>query len=166
MKKAFTLIELLVVIAIIGILAALVIVSLTGARNKATDTQYKNNLRTLTTALEQYALDQVTPVYPANASSGTHEAFTAISLGTELNPYLTGGATSQAWNFGTQSVMYEAGPANSIANSKWASYVQLKTTGDSGPSTVAGAADVTINGIAMTGVGMANQRLFVQYGPQ
>jgi len=75
--NAFTLIELLVVIAIIGILAALIIVSLTGARGKAQDTQRKNNARNLDTALAQYYVDN-NGRYPANSASGT--------VANELNP--------------------------------------------------------------------------------
>jgi len=80
--KAFTLIELLIVVVIIGILAALVVLSLTSARAKAKDARAKSAVSDVATAVEMYINDnEGTAAYP---TSGSALVGTASSIGSYL----------------------------------------------------------------------------------
>lgn len=68
MKKAFTLIELLVVIGIIGVLAGLIVPSLSTSQMKARDTKRKSDLKQIQKALELYRQDQFPPKFPTNGN--------------------------------------------------------------------------------------------------
>lgn len=76
MKKGFTLVELLVVIAIIGVLAAAVLVSLSGTRPAARNARRASDLQTVAKAINFYSStteneDRVPVTGNAAADTGT-----------------------------------------------------------------------------------------------
>jgi len=99
-KKGFTLIELLVVIAIIGTLSGIVLVSLTGAREKARDAVRKSDLRQVLSAQEMYYLENGAYLQAAAATDGTPAI--GSFLGTLHDPQCpdgncVSGATDYEW---------------------------------------------------------------------
>lgn len=191
-RKGFTLIELLVVIAIIGILAALIIVSLSGARSKATDTQLKNNARNIDTALAQYYQDNLSKYVSATTAGGV-EVKGALQGTAKLDPYLSGGSSSAVWTHTGTDAKYISATYNSTVDAEYAQAWTLKTTSETavasgngiyctgGQTPAAGAcgADVTgsegtVNvpapagsiGITLMRVAYNGSRAFVTYGPQ
>lgn len=63
-KKAFTLIELLVVIAIIGLIAAVILISVKNIKQKSRDAQRVSDIKSIQEGLAMYQNDaQIFPVY-------------------------------------------------------------------------------------------------------
>ncbi len=115
-SKGFTIIELLVVVAIIAVLAAIVLVNVTGYINQGKNAAIKGNLATVLTNGAVY--------YEANGNYGTSGAASPVTTGTNFctNAYFT--APSNAIvaaggsSFCSVSAIYD----------KWCACSTMKTT--------------------------------------
>lgn len=130
-KQGFTLIELLVVIAIIGILSAIGLVSLNGAREKARDAQRKSDLAQIKTALTLY-YDDHTNTYPdSDATTAGTSIVVAGTLGTapQLSQYLgaipTDPKIDANHNYWYVSSAVSAGPGSTSA--RYGLYTHLES---------------------------------------
>ncbi|KKW36708.1 MAG: hypothetical protein UY81_C0016G0003 [Candidatus Giovannonibacteria bacterium GW2011_GWA2_53_7] len=103
----FTLIELLVVIAIIGILSAIGLVSLNGAREKARDAQGISDLGQMRTALALY-YDDNSSLYPGQLRAA---GANCLTLGSEADVSTTG-ADDGIWSTGGKII----GPSAYLGN--------------------------------------------------
>ena len=92
-NKGFTLIELLVVIAIIGILASVVLTSLSGARDKANDAVIQSNL--------SQARAQAEILYATNGSYSNQATAVAVTAGNCSSSTPTGSLFTDASMAGT-----------------------------------------------------------------
>ena len=91
-KRAFTIVELLVVLAIIGVLAALLLPTLSRAKAKAQTTVCMNNLRQLTMAFHHYVDhydDRIMSNFPSTeAGSETEPGWVAGVMSFEVDGYI------------------------------------------------------------------------------
>ncbi|OGZ32670.1 MAG: hypothetical protein A3H02_01225 [Candidatus Niyogibacteria bacterium RIFCSPLOWO2_12_FULL_41_13] len=76
MKKGFTLIELLVVVAIVGLVASVVLASLSSARKRSRDARRIDDIKQIRTALELYF--SVNSSYPTALSALVPEQIPVI----------------------------------------------------------------------------------------
>ncbi len=126
MKKhsGFTLIELMVVMAIIGILAAIVLVSLGPARQAAKDARRQADIRQISTAME-LCYDDATcagaQVYPSNAVADSPNAITNID--TDSTPCYMCPVPTDPTNTVNQRYTWSA---NSTVTTKYCVYTQLE----------------------------------------
>ena len=126
--RGFTLIELLVVIAIIGILASIVLVSLSSARTRGADAGVQGNLNTIRTQAELYYSDNGTyGVFNSGSASALSNnqsvgvCFTQTSGNLFANPTIKSAIKAAQSATGSSVTCYSNGSA-------WAVAIGFRTT--------------------------------------
>ena len=161
LSSGFTLIELLVVIAIIGVLAAIVLVSINNARTKAKDVRRKADISQIQKALELYYDDN--RQYPTSGGStapganwNTSNDASWTTLQTALQPYMAKlpidpKQDASGWPGGTNyAYSYSSYSATASCNRQWYALVSRLETAQ-GPDNGVTACDATVYQYGGTG---------------
>ena len=145
-RKGFTLIELLVVIAIIGILAAMVLVAVNGARAKARDARRKSDLRGIKSALVQFQSDHGED-FPAGAAASADTWQDTANLAGDLvtaavSPYIKTMPTDvdHAYMYQVNAALDDFGLACQLENGNDQDHGQGVVNGTDIDLTIGGAA--------------------------
>lgn len=83
--KGFTLIELLIVIVILGILAGIVVFSVSGITDKGKDSACETTKKTVETAYEAFIANSPTGAKPADLAALKPKFLHSIPVGVSLN---------------------------------------------------------------------------------
>jgi general secretion pathway protein G len=140
-SRGFTLIELLVVIAIIGILSAVVLASLNGARKKGRDARRISDLKQIQLALEMYYDFSGTNEYPEEVSNGVPSAALAPAY---ISTAPTDPQTGAAYPYNNLTAASAACAASSAV---CPNYVLGATLEDNGATVLTNDIDGTVGSI-------------------
>jgi prepilin-type N-terminal cleavage/methylation domain-containing protein len=116
-SKGFTLIELLVVIAIIGILSAVVLASLSTARNKGQDAAVQSDLATVQTQAEIYFGNNGNS-YGTIATAGTCTSATGMFNDPTILNAIKGAGSANSLGIGPAAIWCNSQITSYVVNSK------------------------------------------------